>query len=249
LDASYETLRVSDEGVGEAMRRLATAGGGNVTLPHKQRAAAELDWRSETVAACGACNCFWQDSRGRLAGDNTDVGGMEAVFGELEEVRLRGANVLLLGAGGAARAALVALGRVGVGRVDVWNRSRAGAQRLANEIGARVRVKEMRAIGRDEASRGSYALAVNATSLGLEEDDPLPLDLTHVRLSAAVDLVYAPGGTAWTRHATSLGIPARDGVEVLVRQAALSICCWTGLEAPLAEMRRAAQHALRREPS
>jgi shikimate dehydrogenase len=84
-----------------------------------------------------------------------------------------------------------------------------------------------------------FDIAVNATSLGLRDGDSLPLDLEAVHAAAALDLVYRPGETAWTRHARAIGIPACDGTEVLVLQGAAAFAHWWGREAPLDAMRAA----------
>lgn len=242
VDAAYGALEAADGEVGPAMRLLArSGGGGNVTLPHKERAAAALDRPSDAVSATGACNCFWGAADGDLAGDNTDVEGFLGAATELtpgEGGGLEGLEVLLLGAGGAARAVLHACLRSGVARVDLLNRTRDRAEAAAREVGrgdGRVRVLGARP---EEASR--YGLTVNATSLGVEEGDALPLDLSGLEVRAALDLVYGAGATAWVRHARRLGIPARDGREMLVRQAAASQERWLGRSAPLELMREAA---------
>ncbi|MFQ5888782.1 MAG: shikimate dehydrogenase family protein [Gemmatimonadota bacterium] len=243
VQAEYVTLRVAEEELPGAMRSLAASGGGNVTLPHKAAAATLLEWRSEDVSASGACNCFWLDARGRLAGDNTDVGGFLAALSEAPRCDLAGGRVLLLGAGGAARAVLIGCERAGAARIDVWNRSPDRARRLVEQFGSRVLL--LRPIAREQLEDVTYELVVNATSLGLSSEDPLPLDLGGVRAGAAFDLVYRPGGTRWVHHARELGIPAQDGRGMLVHQAALAIERWLGIEAPLPAMREATEQALR----
>ncbi len=234
VDAAYGALSVADGEVAAVMGALArSGGGGNVTLPHKERAAAALDRASEAVRATGACNCFWATETGDLAGDNTDVEGfVGAAEGLLpgEGEGLAGREVLLLGAGGAARAVLHGCLRSGASRVDLLNRTTSRAEEVAREVGPggdRVRVLEER---RDAAGR--YDLAVNATSLGVDPGDPLPLDLSELEVGGAFDLVYGRETTGWVRHARRLGLPARDGREMLVRQAAASVERWTGRQVP-----------------
>ena len=123
----------------------------------------------------------------------------------------------------------------GAASLDVLNRTVARAVELAEHFGdERIRVLE----GVNEAADG-YELVVNATSLGLETSDPLPMELDEVPAAAALDLVYGHGGTAWTTHARRLGIPAADGGEMLIRQAAASLRRWVG-EAPDLEVLRTA---------
>ncbi len=242
--ATYTARRTTERELESVVRRAAGSGGGNVTLPHKQRVAAWLERATAAVAATGACNCFWRDSSGRLSGDNTDVGGFLAAVDVLG-VRLDGARLLLLGAGGAARAVLHAAVLAGASGIDVWNRTPDRAEALVDAIAPdRARV---RAAPRGSAS---YDLVVNATSLGLRADDPLPVDLERLDARAVLDLVYAPGGTAWSRGAEPLGLPSADGLEMLVQQAALSLRRWFPEEdPPLDFMREAARAALERERS
>ncbi len=253
-NATYTARTTSERELESVVRRAAGTGGGNVTLPHKPRVAGWLERSTAAVAATGACNCFWLDSDGRLSGDNTDVAGFLAAVDALG-VTLDGARVLLLGAGGAARAVLHAAVVGGASRIDVRNRTRDRAEALVAAIApdrARALADEGRA-GRSRAGgarRGSapYDLVVNATSLGLGAEDPLPLDLGGLDARAVLDLAYAPGGTRWSRAASALGLPAADGLEMLVRQAALSLRRWfPDEEPPLDAMRVAARAALGRE--
>lgn len=250
LDAVYVTLRVGEGEVGRVMRSVARRGagrgGGNVTLPHKERAARALDRATADVDATGACNCFWEEDRA-LVGDNTDVGGFSDAVAALPEVELADGRVLLLGAGGGARAVLRACLSAEVAAVEVLNRTRERATTMVEEVAGDGSSADARVatLGGKEEVGGSYDLVVNATSLGLRTDDPLPLELEGVETRAAFDLVYAPDpGTPWVRHAGSLGIPAADGLEMLVRQAGLSLTRWIGEEPPLDAMRRAARAAL-----
>jgi shikimate dehydrogenase len=98
---------------------------------------------------------------------------------------------------------------------------------------------EVRVLAGPGAVEGPYGLVVNATSLGLDPDDPLPLELDALEAGAAFDLVYGPEGTPWSRQARRRGIPARDGREMLVRQAAASLRRWLGRDPPLSALREA----------
>lgn len=237
-DACYVALASEEGEVEPLMRALArSGGGGNVTVPHKERAAGALDAPSEAVRSTGACNCFWWDAEGGLAGDNTDVEGFSGAMGEL----LGGARpledgvVLLLGAGGGARAVAHACLEGGVARLDVLNRTTRRARGVAERLGD----ERLRVLADRGAVEGPYDLVVNATSLGLRDGDPLPFDLSGLRAGAAFDLVYGDGGTAWTGHAGELGIRALDGREMLVRQAAASLLRWFGEAPPLGTLREA----------
>lgn len=245
VEATYEAVEVDAEGLPAALSAWADRGGGNVTLPYKERAAELLGNPGEAVRATGACNCFWRDRGGALAGDNTDVGGVLAAIGELlGEEGLRGGRALLLGAGGAARAALLACLRAGAAGVVVQNRTLSRARRMVAEVAPAGSSVEVREAG--QATGGGYDLAIQATRLGLRPEDPLPPSAV-ARAAAALDLVYGPRETRWVREAREAGLPALDGLGVLVHQAALSLRRWLpDLEPPLHAMREAAQRALGR---
>ncbi|MFW6193579.1 MAG: shikimate dehydrogenase family protein [Gemmatimonadota bacterium] len=248
IDAVYAALRVLDEELKFVMRTVARqGGGGNVTLPHKERAAAVVDDPSEAVRATGACNCFWGDGAGGLRGDNTDVDAFAEASRSVRTAGPADATILLLGAGGAARAVLRGALSGGAREVHVLNRTAERAFRMVSDVavresgdGERVRVLE----SRDEADV-PYDLVVNATSLGIDPDDPLPLDLVDREVGAVLDLVYGPDETAWVRRARELGVRARDGLEMLVLQGAASVERWTGRRPPLEPMRRAVRKRIR----
>jgi len=251
LAAEYRTVRVPADRpreVGRAMRALAASGGGNVTLPHKETAAAALDVASDDVHATGACNCFWADGAARLCGDNTDVGGIGLALDELTGLRLDGARVLVLGAGGAARAAVVACARGGARRIEVRNRTAGRARALVTALADRAGgTAELLAVP-SGAPLATLDLVVQATSLGLSAGDPLPLDPGGHAIGSALDLVYAPGGTAWVRRAREAGIETVDGRRVLLHQGTLSLARWLGVD-PGAETIEAMERALAEESS
>jgi shikimate dehydrogenase len=224
LDWRYFHLPVPPE------RFTATAGalrgsgyrGANVTIPHKLAAHDLADEVSESGMAIGAVNTLSFEPDGRILGDNTDAGGLlDALGGE------PGASALVLGAGGAARAAVWALREAGT-EVTVWTRTPARGQALALEFGVAY-----------SGNPGPAELLVNATSVGLEAGDTLD-GLPLVEAATVVDLVYANGPTPIERWATERGARIVDGIEILVRQGARSLELWTGRDAPVEVMRRAA---------
>ncbi len=223
--AEYEPIEVTADVVGATMNDLRLAGG-NVTLPHKLVAAGALAAPSVEVRATGACNCWWRLEDGGLAGDNTDVDGFRFAL-ERMDVCPEGARVLVLGAGGGARAVVRSLSTRGAAEIDVHNRTPETARRLCDESVDGLARAVTRASG-----RGRYDLVVNATSVGLRHDDPLPLELLAGRFGAAFDLVYGAGETAWVTHARAIGIPAADGLEMLVGQAAAGLHHWFPNRAP-----------------
>ncbi len=239
IDAVYLALRCSGSTLPGLLRGIAGGGGvGNVTLPHKLAAAAAVDRATETVARTGACNTFWGEND-RVVGDNTDVTGFRAAVATLLDGTSAGARVLLLGAGGAARAALCGFADDRADEVVIHNRTRVRAEELAHTpaaAGVTVRVVTNREALREER----FDLVVNATSLGLGAADPPPLRPDEAReIGAALDMVYAPEETAWVRALRGAGIAAADGGEMLVRQAAASFELWWDQAAPVEEMRAA----------
>ena len=240
VDGVYVAVRCAADDLVGFMNGLARAGGGgNVTLPHKEKAASILDDRSEAVRRTGACNTFWGDASGRLCGDNTDVEGFRRALRSFLETDPRGIRALLLGGGGAARAALLGLLEEGADEVLIYNRTPDRARAIARRIGGpSTRVVHML---RELAGEG-FDLVVNATSLGLNPEDPPPLDLTMLpRVGAAMDLVYGRHTTAFTAAAAEAGVRTTDGLEMLVQQGAAAFERWWGREAPVDAMRSAVE--------
>lgn len=226
---SYQRLPVPPELLAETIRALPESGfaGVNVTIPHKEAAFAVATEAEPAARAIGAANTLTFDGAQILAA-NTDAPGLLAALPRPP----RGANAVVLGAGGSARAAAWALREAGA-RVSVWNRTPARAQRLAEELGVGA-VEEV----------GEAELLVNCTAVGLDAaDDPFAaLPLTPDLIAAAgcvVDLAYGEHETRLVAAARSAGTAAVDGLEVLVRQGALSFERWTGRPAPLEVMRAA----------
>ncbi len=243
VDGVYVTLRCDRERLPALMEVIAHGGGcGNVTLPHKERAAAVVKLPSEAVRRTGACNTFWGE-RGQTRGDNTDVEGFRRALERFLGRSPRERRVLVLGAGGAARAVLLALIDEGVREITLYNRTVDRARAVSRRIGGeRVRV----AHPVEELNGGQFDLVVNATRLGLEPGDPLPLELSCLeRVGAVLDLIYGDSETPFVRAAREFGVPAADGGEMLVQQGAASFERWWGREAPV-DVMRAALEARRR---
>ncbi|MFW6206025.1 MAG: shikimate dehydrogenase family protein [Gemmatimonadota bacterium] len=238
IDAVYVPLRCDADRFPGLLRGIAGAGGaGNVTLPHKTRAAGLLDRATAAVEQTGACNTFWAEG-GWIHGDNTDVDGFARAARRLIGSPA-GARVLVLGAGGAARAVVLALIRERADAIHLLNRTPGRARAVAEALdpgGRRVAV-----IDTDRGvAREGYDLVVNATSLGLDSGDPAPLDLDRpVRVGAVLDLVYRQGGTAWVREAETRQIPAADDLEMLLQQGAASFRQWFDRDPDLTVMRAA----------
>jgi len=233
LDWRYLPLPVSSELFDPTVRALPASGyaGANVTVPHKLAAHALCDELTDPARAIGAVNTLVFRA-GRIEGDNTDAPGLLDAIGE----PVAGGRCLVLGSGGAGRAAAWALSEAG-GEVAVWNRTPERAAALAAELGVR------------HARRAEPAdVLVNSTSVGLEpggaEQEVLAaLGLTGLEPPPlVVDLVYRNEPTALVRWAERAGSRAIDGVEVLVRQGARSLAIWTGEAPPLEVMKEAARH-------
>jgi shikimate dehydrogenase len=236
-DWHYQRLPVPPEVFEETVLSLPASGfvGANVTIPHKEAALALADASTPAARAIGAANTLTFDpDTGTIHAANTDAPGFVAAL-EGAGVDPAGQTALVLGAGGSARGIVYALLEAGAARVSVWNRTPERAAALAADLGAEV------------AYRPEPAdLLVNCTSVGLADGEfkELPLDADALGTYATVaDLVYRAGGTGLIAEARRRGCAVVDGLEVLVRQGALSFEAWTGLEAPVDAMRDAARGA------
>ncbi|MEP7124663.1 MAG: shikimate dehydrogenase [Byssovorax sp.] len=232
LRFTYVPFQVVDlAGAIIGMRALGVRGFG-ISMPYKQTVMPLLDAIDPAAAAIGAVNTVVNDG-GHLTGHNTDAPGAVRAF---EEIRpLVGARVLLLGAGGAARALAHGFTSRGA-RVTIANRDRARATALAAATGARA------AAGLDEANRaGSYDAVVNATSMGMDPVDaasPVPEAALHPEL-LVMDIVYKPIETELTRAARRKGATVIHGGRMLLHQAARQFELYTGKDAPLEAMESA----------
>ena len=231
-DWQYLALPLPPELFAETVRALPAAGfrGVNVTIPHKQAALAVADRASAAAQAIGAANTLTFERDGAIVADNTDAPALiELVRGVIDPA---GRRALVLGSGGAARAAVWALVQAGAA-VEVWNRTPARAIALAEQLGARY-----------SAVPGEAEIVVNATSVGLEPNiDPFkafPLKAdTFETGSCVIDMVYGSGETRFLEAARSQGARVIDGLEMLLAQGVASFERWTGKMAPRMAMREA----------
>ena len=243
LDWVCVALPVAAGAAGAAVGGIRALGlaGVSVTMPHKHAVIDQLDEVTEVAGALDAVNCIRMRG-GRLIGDNTDgagfLGGLKADFG----FEADGRRCVVLGAGGAARAVVLALAGAGASRVVVVNRTEVTAQRAVTLAGPVGRVGSF-----DDIVDAD--LVVNATPIGMAgaggnvDDVPLPVELLHDGLVVA-ELIYHPARTRLIDEAESVGARAANGVSMLVHQAAVSFESWTGVRAPLAAMIAAATGAL-----
>ena len=238
LEATYIALQCETEEVATHMRELARAGGGgNITVPYKTTAAQAVELATEDVELTGACNTFWLEG-GQLRGDNTDVFGFKAALTALAG-DVAGARVLLLGAGGAARAAILGLKQLRASSVSVWNRSPERFAELRAHASNILDVKPYDA-------RDRFDIAINATSIGLIGQAAPPIAAAETGARFALDLVYRFGGTPWVAAATAAGLRAADGMEMLIQQGARAFERWFSIPAPIDVMRAALAEAAAR---
>lgn len=222
----------------EALRTLGFAGC-NVTLPHKERALQIAASASEAARAAGAANMLTFTPAG-IEADNSDVDGLAE---SLRSVQRRG-RAILLGAGGAARGAMLALKKeLGFASVVILNRTAEKAEDIAVAFGAETAAWRTRS-----DALGGADLLVNATALGMKGAAPLDIDLGALPAHASVcDIVYAPLETPLLVAARARGLHAVDGLEMLMRQAAKGYRTWLGRRADVdAELRCALEAAIAR---
>ena len=228
------------------MRALGVAGL-SVTMPHKAEVAALVGECSEVAATLGAVNCV-TNRDGALRGDNTDGAGFLASLERAVGLSPEGRRCLVVGAGGAARAVVLALAGAHAAAVAVVNRTSARAAGVAALAGDAGRVVEVGPEAEHEA--GLADLVVNATPVGMSgsgADRPgggwvLPPSSLH-RGQVVVDLIYAPRPTPWLAAAADAGAATVDGLGMLVHQAAAQLELWTGSPVPVDLMWRAATAA------
>jgi shikimate dehydrogenase len=250
LDWRYEAIAVEGERFGSLVQELRAQdyAGANVTIPHKLRALAAADTASDVARAVGAANTLAFRSEGVFA-HNTDVDGFLRALRERAPQAPAGMRALVLGAGGAGRAVVHALVQQGAARIAVWNRHPERARGLVDEVRRHGAATPVEPVSKPAGAEAD--LLVNATSVGMErkrspalEGDFKLLDLPADKLdevAVVVDMVYANKRTALIRAAVARGVPCVDGLDVLVQQGAASFELWTGEQAPLEVMKRAAR--------
>ncbi len=255
-DWRYDLLPVPPHDLPAAVARLraAACAGGNVTIPHKQAVLPLLDALTPAARAIGAVNAVYRQGA-HLLGDNTDAPGfwadVQRAFGPLAP-----GEALVLGAGGAARAVVYALTRRGW-QVTVAARRPEQARGLCESLEAPGGALRPAALTRPALEGLRPRLIVNATPAGMSPQragTPWPPGTPFPAGARLYDLVYNPPETRLMRQARAAGLPAVNGLGMLVEQAALAFTRWTGLAAPRAVMRAAAAAAsdtahARRQPA
>jgi len=252
IDMQYARFQITPDELKEALQLMRQNGfvGMNVTVPHKESAHALVDQLDDEARQVGAVNTILVRNQ-QLLGFNTDgIGFARAVRDEFS-VDLRDLRILVIGAGGAARAIAFECARQGCERLVIVNRTRSKAERLVKELqhffaGPRVlgpvaRLQVNGLVASELATQiANTDLMVNATTLGLNRSDPSPVPghllAPHLMI---FDTVYGPGRTALLSAAAEMGARGSNGLSMLVHQGARAFEIWFGREAPVDVMRKA----------
>lgn len=234
IDANYRAINVLPQNLQQWVESLAQTGfaGFNVTLPHKVDIMNLCDTVDDRARRIGAVNTVTLDGAGRLHGTNTDA------FGFIQNLREEcpvwapeNGPAMILGAGGAARAAVYALLESGVDQIVICNRNADRAAALAQDARAFVaRDVSIQTLDWHDRSKGVFAAAllVNTTSLGMNGQPPLDIDLSHASC-VVYDIVYRPLMTPLLRSATERGLPIITGLGMLLHQARPAFESWFGV--------------------
>ncbi|NPB05093.1 MAG: shikimate dehydrogenase, partial [Aquificae bacterium] len=226
LNALYAPLELPVETFEETLRgllKVSNFAGCNLTVPFKERVLALGDRLSEEVEKIGSANTLKKTPEGTVELYNTDWLGFLKHFSELTDPK--GKKVLVLGAGGTARAVVYALKRAGA-RVWVWNRTPSKARKLASDFGVAVA---------DRPDPRGFDAVVNTTSVGMRPQDPPLFDYSLIEPGQVVyDVVYEK--TPLVEEAKRRGARAENGLKMLLYQGVESFKIWTGLEPPVGEL-------------
>lgn len=208
-----------------------------ITMPFKQEILPHLWQADPLVRRIGACNTLRVTMDRKLYGYNTDVDGVVRPL--RQRMKLKGARIVVLGAGGAARAAVFGLVDQGA-EVFVTNRTHENAVALAKSAGAR-------ALKHEYLSKQSFDVVINSTPCGMKgASQPLPIEERELNAELVFDMVYNPLETPLLKMAKKRGIPVISGLEMFVQQGVRQFEIWTGKKAPEEEMRRVVERELKR---
>jgi shikimate dehydrogenase len=232
IDGTYVPLAVAPEKLEQALRALPALGfrGCNLTIPHKQTALRIMDRVDDFARRIGAMNTVVAAPDGSLEGSNTDVFGFrENLREQAPDWHAVAGPAVVLGAGGSARSVVAALSAAGVSEIRLVNRTRNRAAALARDLAVpETRITVCPWEQRGEALSGAGIL-VNSTSLGMEKEPPLEIDLAALPMSAVVvDIVYVPLETGLLAAARRRGNQAVDGLGMLLHQGRPGFAAWFG---------------------
>lgn len=246
LDWRYLTLEVAPDDLPAAVRGMQAMGfrGGNFTIPHKVAVVPLLDELSQAAELMGAVNCVVRQDQ-RLVGENTDGKGFVQSLRPLADPT--GKRIVVLGAGGAARAIAVELGLSGAAHITVVNRSRPRGEELVSLLSERVKIAAELI-----EWKGNYEIpaeadvVINATSIGLSDRAArVPVAPSSFRPGlVAADVIFNPADTRFLREAADHGATTLDGLGMLVNQGAIAFNIWTGVEPDVLVMRDALEEFL-----
>lgn len=248
LNWAYVPLPVKPPRLWAALEGLSALGfaGANVTVPHKESVMDLLDEVTAHAQAIGAVNTI-SLLDGRMVGDNTDFAGF---LKDIEELGLHpdGARALILGSGGSARAVAYALAGAGAA-VTICSRNPGKGEPLAAELSDMYPEHPVQFFPEDRVEKAGEVmdLIVNTTPVGMTpfvDASPWPHGAQFLPCKLVYDLVYNPPRTRFMEQAEACGVRSSNGLGMLVHQAAGSFRIWTGLDAPIEVMRRAAERAL-----
>lgn len=230
-DWTYYKFDVSPDHLESAIKQFYEKGfrGLNLTVPHKILAAQWVNIGKSEVELTEACNTLLWTPNG-YTGYNTDLYGMTSAIENEFEIRLQDRDVILLGAGGAARAAAIACAQAGVQSLTLANRTIAkldSIKGVLNKLSKRPTVDTCK-LSEPLPNISDKLLIINATSLGLKPEDPTPADLRNLPTSTLVfDMIYNPARTALLKEAESLGMQVANGLGMLAYQGERSLSIWT----------------------
>ena len=240
IDGAYIPLATHPSRLEQGIRALPALGfrGGNITLPHKERALGMVDEATPLARRIGAVNTLVVRADGSILGDNTDGFGFIANLQQFQpDWRGSAGPALVLGAGGAARAIVVSLIDAGVPEIRLVNRTTRRAEEIAEAVGGNVRVLPWDARG---DALADAALLVNSTNLGMAGQAPLEINLAKLPARAVVyDIVYVPLMTDLLKAAKQHGNPIVDGIGMLLHQARPGFKAWFGPDPQVTEALRA----------
>ncbi|MBM7097141.1 MULTISPECIES: shikimate dehydrogenase [Alteribacter] len=249
LQGSYGAYDIHPEDLEEAVRSLREDQfrGVNVTLPHKVNVMPFLDEISSDARTIGAVNTIVQEN-GRLIGYNTDGQGyLDSLLTESGE-ELKNKKVLIIGAGGAARAVAVSLLKYGVQVLAITNRTMSKAKEIAR-ICEPVGPVSVLPSTIAQANLTGFDVIINTTSIGMAPDiDRMPFSLETLKRDSIVsDLIYTPLKTRWLQVAENKGAKTINGLGMFINQGAIAFELWTGRKAPREKMKQTVLDALKKQ--
>lgn len=246
LDWRYLTLEVPPESLADAVRGMRAMGfrGGNLTIPHKVAVIEHLDRLTDTAAMIGAVNCLVRE-QSELVGENTDGKGFVQSLKSVSDPN--GKRIVLLGAGGAARAVGVEMALAGAQHVTVVNRTAERGQALAAHLTEKTKVSAAFVPWEGEYHvPPETEVLINATSIGLNDPQarvPVKMNMVSSKLVVA-DVVFNPPETRFLKEARERGCKALDGLGMIVNQGAIAFQLWTGMTPDATVMREAVEEFL-----